>query len=159
MPAIKAILWVSDLLKGLGYPQQYPLIVYSDSTNAVDNSKKPQLTSKLRHVDIKCQWILETILSGKVVVEHITTDEMLADCLTKPLPAPKHDGFVRTDARVGTIPTLVRKTGGTHRCTKSATTMTTRLISHYRSFLFLGFPSDCYCHYSSAVFRVSPGAC
>jgi Reverse transcriptase (RNA-dependent DNA polymerase) len=95
MPAIKALVWIADLLEGLGYPQKKPLRAFSDSMNTVDASKHPQLSSKLRHIDIKFKWVLQSVQDGVASIEHVTTDQMIADGLTKPLPAAGHQAFIK----------------------------------------------------------------
>lgn len=95
MPAIKALIWINDLLEGLGYPQPKPLQAYSDSLNTVAASNHSQLSSKLRHVDIKFKWVLDAVQDKIAIIDHVTTDQMVADGLTKALPQHAHEAFVK----------------------------------------------------------------
>jgi hypothetical protein len=54
-----------------------------------------KLDSKLCHVDIHRHWLRQKIQNNKIALEWMPTAEMLADGLTKPLPAQKHAAFVQ----------------------------------------------------------------
>jgi len=59
------------------------------------NKLEPALTTKLRHVDIHQHWLRERVQSGELKVGWISTNDIPADGLTKPLPRQKHEKFVR----------------------------------------------------------------
>ena len=44
-----------------------------------------------KHIDIRYRFVQENIENGKLKLEWISTDEMLADILTKPLPYPRFE--------------------------------------------------------------------
>jgi hypothetical protein len=95
MPAIKALVWINDRLEGLGYPQPKPLRAYSDSMNTVAAASHSQLSSKLRHIDIKFKWTLQAVRDQIATISHVPTDQMVADGLTKALPQYGHEAFVK----------------------------------------------------------------
>ena len=94
MPAIKAAIWVHDMLKELGLPQPLPIRIESDSTNAISNANDPHFSSKIRHMDIKYKWIKEHVAKCTVEPVYVSTKEMVADGLTKPLVLEKHIRFI-----------------------------------------------------------------
>jgi len=94
MPAIKAAIWVHDMLKELGLPQPLPIRIESDSTNAIANANDPHFGSKIRHLDIKYKWVKEQIVQCIVEPVYVPTTEMVADGLTKPLGPEKHARFL-----------------------------------------------------------------
>lgn len=53
-----------------------------------------KLHTKLRHVDIHNHWLRQEVSRGKIMVKHVPTDYMLADGLTKALPANKWENFL-----------------------------------------------------------------
>jgi hypothetical protein len=55
---------------------------------------RPELTTKLRHVDIHHYWLRQTQQQGLIAVEWTPTADMIADGLTKPLPRHKHEKFM-----------------------------------------------------------------
>jgi hypothetical protein len=69
----------------------------------VDNSQtirlltkqEPLLTTKLRHVDIHQHWLRQEVQSGNIDVDWVSTTNMKADGLTKPLPRQSFERFIR----------------------------------------------------------------
>jgi hypothetical protein len=53
-----------------------------------------KLQTKLRHVDIHNHWLRQEVSRGKIMVAYISTENMLADGLTKSLPANKWENFL-----------------------------------------------------------------
>ena len=94
MPAIKAAIWVHDMLKELGLPQPLPIRIESDSTNAITNANDLHFSSKIRHMDVKYKWIKEQVAQCIVEPVYVSTTEMVADGLTKPLVPEKHTRFL-----------------------------------------------------------------
>jgi len=94
MPAIKAAIWVHDMLKELGLPQPLPIRIESDSTNAIANANDPYFGSRIRHMDIKYKWVKEQIAQCTVEPVYVPTTDMAADGLTKPLVPEKHTHFL-----------------------------------------------------------------
>lgn len=52
------------------------------------------LQTKLRHVDIHNHWLRQEVSSGRIKVEYIQSDQMLADGLTKALPPNRWSKFL-----------------------------------------------------------------
>jgi len=55
----------------------------------------PLLTTKLRHVDIHQHWLRQEVQQEKIDVEWVSTGEMKADGLTKPLPRQAFQRFIQ----------------------------------------------------------------
>jgi hypothetical protein len=53
-----------------------------------------KLHTKLRHVDIHNHWLRQEVSCGKIIVAYMPTEQMLADGLTKALPANKWETFL-----------------------------------------------------------------
>lgn len=66
------------------------ITVYCDNKSAIDLSHKNGYNGRTRHIDIRHHFIREYIQDRKVYVEHIGTELMVADVLTKPLAKDKH---------------------------------------------------------------------
>lgn len=80
-----------------------PLEIYCDNKSAELYSKNNRSSSKSKHIDIKFLVVKERVQSRLVSIDHISTNLMIADPLTKGLP-PKafhghvaHMGVVRFD--------------------------------------------------------------
>ena len=54
-----------------------------------------QFTSKLRHVDIHHHWLRQEVRKGNVSVKYTASAAILADGLTKALPALRHKEFIK----------------------------------------------------------------
>ena len=72
-----------------------PLRLQCDNQQTVGLVMKDdtKLATKLRHVDIHNHWLRQEAKNGMILVEHVYTDEMLADGLTKALKPGKFTEF------------------------------------------------------------------
>ena len=66
-----------------------PLKLYCDNFSAVFMAKNNKSGSRSKHIDIKYLAIRERVKEKKVVIEHVNTELMIADPLTKGMP-PKN---------------------------------------------------------------------
>nr|QCF41193.1 CcxB [Bipolaris sorokiniana] len=77
-------------------PKHQPRILCDNQqTIGLIQKDRPQLSSKLKHVDIHNLWLRQTYRKGVIHVKWVSTSEMPADGFTKPLSAEKHSQFVR----------------------------------------------------------------
>ena len=63
-----------------------PLKLYCDNRSDVLYSNNNRSSSKSKHIDIKFLVVKERVQSGQISIEHIGTNSMIADPLTKGLP-------------------------------------------------------------------------
>ena len=77
--------WLKSFIAGLRVVNSIskPLRMYSDNSVAVFMAKNNKSGSRSKHIDIKYLAIRELVRDKKVVIEHVSTDLMLADPLTK----------------------------------------------------------------------------
>ena len=61
--------------------------------SAINLAKAPAITRKSRHIHIRHHFIRNLVTQKLVRVEHIPTDRMLADFLTKPFGPKKFTQF------------------------------------------------------------------
>ena len=57
------------------------------------SSKNPVFHDKSKHIEIKYHYILDMVQRGVVKLKYVTTDEQIADVLTKPLARVKFEYF------------------------------------------------------------------
>jgi len=56
-----------------------------DSRSAEELSRNPVYHERTKHIDTRYHFIRECVSDGVVELEHVSTDDQLADILTKPL--------------------------------------------------------------------------
>nr|KAJ0220159.1 hypothetical protein LSAT_V11C200069570 [Lactuca sativa] len=86
-------IWLRNLVTGLRIISiERPLKLYCDNKSAVLYSNNNRSSTKSRHIDIKFLIVKEKVQNGKITIEHIGTNSMIADPLTKGLP-PKWEFY------------------------------------------------------------------
>ncbi|XP_075096534.1 secreted RxLR effector protein 161-like [Nicotiana tabacum] len=68
------------------------VLVYCDSEAAISSTKDPKFHCKTKHIDIKYNYARDMVKRKVVNVKYVSTKDILADPLTKPL---SRDAFVR----------------------------------------------------------------
>jgi hypothetical protein len=76
-------------------PEQQPRILCDNQqTVGLVQKERPQVTSKLKHVDIHNLWLRQVHRDGEIAVQWVSTKDMPSDGFTKPLSAERHAHFV-----------------------------------------------------------------
>lgn len=88
--ATREAVWWRAFFTELGLPPTTATTVYSDSQGAIALGKNPEHHKRTKHIDIKHHYVREQVAAGTVTSPYISTDDMLADVLTKPLAAQRH---------------------------------------------------------------------
>ena len=81
----KEILWLQGILRELGHDVQSPTIAHCDNQSTVLISRNGIKGERTKHIDIKHNFIVDTIASGVIQSQWISTVNQQADILTKPL--------------------------------------------------------------------------
>ena len=63
-----------------------PLKLYCDNKSAILYSNNNRSSTKSKHIDIKFPVVKGRVQSGQISMEHLGTNSMIADPLTKGLP-------------------------------------------------------------------------
>jgi len=63
-----------------------PLKLYCDNKSVVLYSNNNRSSTKSNHIDIKFLFVKERVQSGQIFIEHLGTNSMIADPLTKGRP-------------------------------------------------------------------------
>ncbi|KAL4282801.1 hypothetical protein GQ457_16G019510 [Hibiscus cannabinus] len=81
-------IWLQNFVTGLRILKnvERPLKLFCGNKSAVLYSNNNRSSSKSKHIDIKFLAVKERVQSGQISIEHIGTNSMIADPLTKGLP-------------------------------------------------------------------------
>ncbi len=86
----KEALWIARFLALLGFrlPDQ-PINLKADNRGAIQLTANPEFHRRTKHIEIRHHWIREEVDSKEIVINYISTKDMVADGLTKALdPKP-----------------------------------------------------------------------
>lgn len=81
------------LLADLGCKQKEPTVILQDSQGSIALTKNPVGHGRTKHIDVRHHKIRELVDAGEVRLKWISTEEMIADVMTKPLGRVKHQRF------------------------------------------------------------------
>ena len=77
--------WLSRLFGDMLGTKEMPVRLLMDNKSAIALSKNPVHHDRSKHIDTRYHYIRERIEKGKVEVDHVGTEEQLADIFTKAL--------------------------------------------------------------------------
>ena len=78
------LLWMKQTLKDYGINvKNVPLLC--DNESAIKIAHNPVQHSKTKHIQIRHHFLRDHVLKGDISIEHVKTEEQLADIFTKPL--------------------------------------------------------------------------
>lgn len=78
------------ILSELGYEHSGPTPLYCDNQATCKITCDPKHDSRLKHVDVLWHWLREQVDYNNLSIHYISTQQMVADILTKSLTADKH---------------------------------------------------------------------
>ena len=84
------LLWMKKLLTVYGISQD-TMVIYCDTSSAIDISKNPVQHSKIKHIEIRYHFIRDLVERKIVCLEYIPTERQNADIFTKPLNKSKFE--------------------------------------------------------------------
>ncbi|XP_022895332.1 uncharacterized protein LOC111409522 [Olea europaea var. sylvestris] len=93
------LLWMKQVLSDYGI-NQGTMTVFCDNTSAINISKNPIQHSRTKHIYIRHHFIRELVETHVVSLDHVSTDNQLADLLTKPLDEMRFESL-RTAIEIG----------------------------------------------------------
>ena len=84
--ASKEVVHLRNFLTELGSESLSDAKVFNDNMGAQRLAENPIFHARSKHIDIRHQFVRETMQNKQIKLEHISTEYMAADILTKPLP-------------------------------------------------------------------------
>ncbi|XP_031638169.1 secreted RxLR effector protein 161-like [Contarinia nasturtii] len=68
-----------------------PIMLFCDNKGAIDIAKNDSYRARSKHIDIKHHFIREKLNEKTISLQYLSTDQMVADSLTKAVPKEKND--------------------------------------------------------------------
>ncbi|GKD85325.1 retrovirus-related pol polyprotein from transposon TNT 1-94, partial [Tanacetum coccineum] len=92
------MIWLKNLLQELGLSTSQTPTLYCDNTGATYLYANPVYHSRMKHVALDYHFVREQVSAGPLRVLHVSSQDQLADMLTKPLSrAP----FLHNRSKIG----------------------------------------------------------
>ena len=85
--AVKEIIWLGRLFQDMGWQRQVP-ILQVDNQATVRLAQNAEFHHRTKHIKIKYFFVREKVMEGELNIQHIPTNNQVADLFTKPLPRP-----------------------------------------------------------------------
>ena len=87
--ASKDIVWATQWIEEVGFNTslKMPICFCGNNKKGFDLVKNSEDHAKSKHVGIQYHYVREVIQDGLAVTQHILSNKIIADVLTKPLPA------------------------------------------------------------------------
>ena len=73
-----------------------PVIIFCDSMAALACSKDPKYHGKIKYIQIRYHYVRDMVAQKEVILKHISTSNMVADPLTKPIARDTFVGHVKS---------------------------------------------------------------
>ena len=86
-------IWLRKILHGLFDLELGPTVIHCDNQSCIKLTENLVFHERTKHISIKYHFIRDWVQKGVVKLEYISTDEQVADILTKSLPRGKHVHF------------------------------------------------------------------
>jgi hypothetical protein len=86
--------WLKKLLARLFDQKLETTLIHCDNQSCVKLSENPVFHNRSKHIEIKYHFIRDMVQKGAVKLQCISTDEQIANILTKPLSRAKFVYFI-----------------------------------------------------------------
>lgn len=88
--ATKEAVFLRNFLIELGFDTLADVKILNDNVGAQKLAENPVFDARTKYIDIQHHSVRNVLKEGLLRIEHIPTEDMTADILTKGLPGPKH---------------------------------------------------------------------
>ena len=88
-------IWIRMLLKELQEELKDPTVINQDNKSTIAIAKNPIHHQRVKHIEVKMNHLRQYLDNKDLVLKWCPTEEMIADVLTKALPAKQHQKFTK----------------------------------------------------------------
>jgi hypothetical protein len=86
-------IWLRKLLTGLFDLEMEATTILWDNQSCIKMTKNPVFHDRSKHIEIRYHYIHDMVQRGAIKLKYVSTDEQVADVLTKPLSRVKFEHF------------------------------------------------------------------
>ncbi|OIT36283.1 retrovirus-related pol polyprotein from transposon tnt 1-94 [Nicotiana attenuata] len=96
--AVHEAVWLKRFLVHLGVYNNVvePVTINCDSQAAIAYTKDPKYHGKMKHIDIKYNFVRDMVVNKEASMKYISTHHMVADPLTKPVACDAYERHVKS---------------------------------------------------------------
>ena len=88
--------YLRNLFEDIGHKQREPTELLCDNQAAIILSKDPQFRARTKHIQRKYHFLRDDLVGkSEAIIRYVSTNDMVADILTKPLTHDKHWKFTQ----------------------------------------------------------------
>ena len=92
---VREAIWIRKFLNEIQIGTPNPTIIEQDNKSTIAIAKNPIHHQRVKHIDVKLNHMRQYLDKQELVLRWCATEDMIADILTKALPAPQHQRFTR----------------------------------------------------------------
>lgn len=78
-------IWLRNLIAEMGIVCNEPIVIYEDNQSCIKVAEEPREHKRMKHIDVKYNFIREAITNKYICVKYIQSTDQLADIMTKAL--------------------------------------------------------------------------
>lgn len=84
----REVLFLKRMMEGLGFKVKSPVTIFEDNTSTIKIAENPVCHAKTKHIHPKYHFIREWVSKGDIKLQHLKSEHMPADMMTKALSGP-----------------------------------------------------------------------
>ena len=73
---------------------EHKILIRADNRSTIALAQNPEFYTRIKHIDIRYHYIRDEVEDGKILIEYVSTNDMVADLLTKSLQRTKFERFL-----------------------------------------------------------------
>lgn len=83
------LIWIKQLIQELKFCGTQQMKLYCDNQVALHITSNPVFHERTKHIEIDFHFVREKVLSKEIITENVSSNDQLADILTKSLRGPR----------------------------------------------------------------------
>lgn len=88
------LIWIKSLLTEIGFFLPQTPVLWCDNKSAAAMASNPVLHARTKHIEIDVHFVRDKVLKQELDVRYISSEDQLADMLTKPLSIARFQSLV-----------------------------------------------------------------